>query len=223
MNFMIDYNKKVNLTSITLPEEIVVKHFADSVSVLLCELGKDIFKKEHNVKIIDVGSGAGFPGVPIKILFPNIHLTLLDSSGKRIEFLKLLIQNLNLCDVLCVKARAEEFSKIYMHREKYDLCVSRAVSNLTILSELCLPFVKLNGFFIAYKGHDIFDEITNANKIIKKLGGVLYESQDIKLKLDNSTINHTLIFIKKIVHTPKCFPNNYKQILYNYNVSNKNS
>lgn len=202
MNLLYDWNKKINLTSITDENEIIIKHFADSVSLLSVMQIK-------NSNVIDIGSGAGFPGIPLKILRPQINLTLVDSLGKRVKFLCTVKNDLNLENVNCFHARAEEFVK--NSREAYDICVSRAVANLSVLTEICLPFVKVGGYFIAYKGPQVDDEILHAQNCIKKLGG---EITDIKkICLPFSDIIHSLIFVRKLSNSPLKYPRNYAKIL----------
>lgn len=200
-NFLIEYNKKINLTSIINKNEIFIKHFVDSLTV-----SKFI---KIPCKLIDVGSGAGFPGVPLKILNPNVKLTLLESSNKKCEFLKEL-SNILKINYDIINNRAEILSKNLNYREKFDICVSRAVANLKILSELCIPFIKVNGIFIAMKGPNFETELENSKNIIQKLGCKLKNIKKILLP-DNFGTRY-LIFIQKIKHTPKIYPRNYNKI-----------
>lgn len=198
-DFLIEYNNYVNLTAITDPVEILYKHFIDSI--LLAEHGEI----SGDISLIDVGTGAGFPSVPIKIFLPGIKITLLDSLNKRIEFLK------KLCDKLEIEAefihgRAEDISKKPEYREKFDVSCARAVANLSVLSELCIPFVSVGGRFIAMKGPN--EDISAAAGAIEKLGGIV--SRETNYSLENE--NRRIIQIKKISHTPTKYPRNSSQI-----------
>ena len=190
--FLIEYNKKVNLTAITNKNEIVIKHFIDSLTV-----SKFI---KNSCKLIDIGTGAGFPGVPLKILNSDINLTLLESSKKKCEFLKKL-SNILQINFDIINNRAEILSKNLNYREKFDICVSRAVANLKILAELCIPFVKINGIFIAMKGPNYGSELENSIGIIQKLGGRINKIEQVLLPENYGT--RFLIFIQKIKNTPK--------------------
>ena len=191
---LLEWNKKFNLTSITDPEEIKVKHFEDSLSLLRAI-------KLTGQSIIDVGAGAGFPGVPLKIACPAIKLTLLEATRKKSDFLKHLAATLELKNVEIIWKRAEEFAR--QKREVFDLAISRAVADLNLLCEYCLPFVKLGGMFIAYKGDKIEKEVSQAENAIKLLGGKLKEIQ--KVALSDGTL-HSLVIIKKVSTTPPKFP-----------------
>lgn len=201
-NFVVKYNKKINLTSIIKKNEFFIKHFVDSL--LISEFIKT------PCKLIDVGSGAGFPGVPLKISNSEIKLTLLESSKKKCEFLKEL-SNILKINYDIINNRAEILSKNLNYREKFDICVSRAVANLKILSELCIPFIKVNGIFIAMKGPNFETEFENSKNIIQKLGCKLKNIKKILLP-DNFGTRY-LIFIQKIKNTPKIYPRNYSQII----------
>lgn len=197
-DLLLDWNKKINITRIENDEEIYIKHYLDSV-ILLNNNNKNI-----NKKIIDVGTGGGFPGLPLKIVNNNFKLTLLDSLRKRIDFLQLVIDELKLKDVELIHGRAEDFGQDIKYREKYDICVSRAVAPLNVLSELCLPFVKLGGYFAAYKSENISEEINEAKNAIDKLGGNI---TDIKLiKIPNSDITRKIVIIEKIRKMEKIYP-----------------
>lgn len=192
---LIEWNEKMNLTGITDYEEVLMKHFLDSVSII-----KAVDMKNIN-SLIDIGTGAGFPGIPIKIVFPHIKVTLLDSLQKRIGFLNTVIEELGLVNIDTIHGRAEDFAKNIL-REKYDLCVSRAVANLSTLSELCIPFVKVNGFFVSYKSDKSSEEIDNAKNAIKLLGGTILDT--ISFSIDDN--GRTLVVIKKSNNTSKKYP-----------------
>jgi 16S rRNA (guanine527-N7)-methyltransferase len=195
---LIETNKVMNLTSITEYDEVIIKHFIDSLLVV------NIFDINQSKKMIDVGTGAGFPGIPIKIMFPHLQITLLDSLNKRLKFLNNVIDELGLESIETVHGRAEEYAKNKEYREKYDLCVSRAVSNLATLSEYCLPYVKTGGTFISYKSGTVQEEATEAEKAIKILGGQL---RDITyFQLPDSEIDRSLVIIDKKKPTPGKYP-----------------
>lgn len=197
-NGVIEWNEKVNLTAITDPQEFVVKHFIDSV---LC-VGFDEYKAAK--KVIDVGTGAGFPGVPLAILSQDKEFTLMDSLNKRLKIIDELSAGIGLTNVQTVHARAEELARNKAHREKYDICVSRAVANLTTLSEYCLPFIKVGGYLLAYKGPDAEAELADAKKAISILGGQVEKME--KAQLDDFGLDHRIIFIKKVKNTPAKYP-----------------
>lgn len=197
--FLVEYNKNVNLTAITEPRDILVKHFIDSI--LLCKY-VDIPK---NSTIIDVGTGAGFPSIPLKIYRPDLNITLLDSLNKRINFLKQLCEKLNVpCET--IHGRAEDISKLIEYREKFDFACARAVANLSLLSELCIPFVKINGSFISMKGPS--EDISLGHNAIKILGGS--EVNEIRYDLDKES--RRILISKKLSHTPTKYPRNSSQI-----------
>jgi len=195
---LVEWNENINLTAITEFDEVLKKHFVDSLS--LCK-AIDCTKR---ASVIDIGTGAGFPGLALKIAFPNLEITLLDSLNKRILFLDEVIQTLGLEGINTVHGRAEDYAKPDKLREKYDYCVSRAVANLTTLSEYCLPFVKLGGAFISYKSEKSDEEIQNAKKAIFLLGGE--HKENISFYLPDSDIFRNLVIISKERTCPKKYP-----------------
>ncbi|MBR3032967.1 MAG: 16S rRNA (guanine(527)-N(7))-methyltransferase RsmG [Clostridiales bacterium] len=194
---LVEKNKVMNLTAITEFNEVAIKHFADSLSI-----GRAI--KLDSQKIIDVGTGAGFPGIPLKIVYPGIKLTLLDSLNKRLVFLNEVIDTLGLKDVGTLHARAEEAAGKAVYREQYDVVVSRAVANLSTLVEYCLPFASVGGCFISYKGEKGVEELGEAKKAIKVLGGGNVSVSEFPLI--GSDYSRTLIRIEKLSSTPSKYP-----------------
>ena len=195
---LVEWNKVMNLTGITEYEEVNEKHFVDSLSIVKAI---DISSIET---VIDVGTGAGFPGIPLKIVFPHLKVVLLDSLNKRINFLNTVIDELGLKDIKTIHGRAEDFAKQADYREKFDLCVSRAVANLSTLSEYCIPYVKKDGMFVPYKSGDIEGELENSKKAIHVLGG---KTQNVvKFQLPGSEIGRSFIVIKKLQNTAKKYP-----------------
>lgn len=199
-NMLIEWNSFMNLTAITDFDEVLKKHFTDSVSLIRAI--PDLSEKRF--KVIDVGTGAGFPGIPLKIVFPNISVVLLDSLNKRVNFLNEVISKLQLTDITAMHGRAEDFAQNKEYRESFDLCVSRAVANLATLSEYCLPFVKKNGRFISYKSEKVSEEFEISGKAISVLGGE-YENQ-VTFELPDSDIYRNLFVIKKKSATPGKYP-----------------
>lgn len=203
MDFLIEYNLHTNLTTITNPEDIIVKHFLDSIVI-----GKYI-DINSNIKVVDIGSGAGFPGVPIKICNPGVKLTLIDSLNKRVNFLKVLVKKINIeADIF--HARAEELSLSSQFREKFDLAVSRAVAPLNLLLEYCLPYVKVGGIFVALKGSEISEELNKSLNAIKILGGKLKDI--ISFNLPFSKGKRTLVIVEKKFITSKNYPRKNSKI-----------
>lgn len=196
MNLLLEWNEKINLTAITEPEEIILKHFVDSMTIA------PYLKKCKN--FVDVGTGAGFPGIPIKILMPDIKITLVDSLQKRILFLQNVIEKLNLTQIETIHARAEEFGKNIKFRESFDIATSRAVANLSVLSEYLIPLVKLNGKCICMKGAQVKDEVEGAKKAIQILGGKLVEENEFCLP--NTDMGRTILIIDKVALTPNKYP-----------------
>lgn len=195
---LVEWNKVMNLTGITEYEEVNEKHFVDSLSIVKAV---DISKVQA---VIDIGTGAGFPGIPLKIVFPQLKITLLDSLNKRIKFLDTVITELGLENIETIHGRAEDFAKKAEYREQYDLCVSRAVANLSTLSEYCLPFVRVGGMFVPYKSGEIDQEVNEAGTAIKVLGGKKIEV--VKFQLPESDINRSFVLINKVKNTGKKFP-----------------
>lgn len=196
MNLLLEWNKKINLTAITKPEEIILKHFIDSMTIV-----NDI---EKNARLIDVGTGAGFPGIPLKIIREDIEVMLLDSLNKRIIFLQEVIKQLSLMRIEAVHSRVEEFGKNKKYRESFDYATSRAVANLSTLSEYLIPLVKLEGCCISMKGSEIEEEVQQSKKAILLLGGKIEKIK--KFQLPKSDIDRNVIIIRKVKSTPSKYP-----------------
>lgn len=206
---LVEKNKVMNLTAITERSEVILKHFIDSIA-----LANFYDLKDKRVNIIDVGTGAGFPGIPLKIAFPSINMTLFDSLNKRVKFLQEVIDELqidgmatgnsNIGSCTAIHGRAEEGGQNNELRENFDIAVSRAVANMSVLSEYCIPFVKKEGYFIPYKTGVIDEELSEGKKAISILGGKCEKVE--KLSLPDSDISRSFVFIKKIKPTPKAYP-----------------
>lgn len=196
MNLLLEWNEKINLTAITEPNDVILKHFVDSITI-----SKYI---EKDATLVDVGTGAGFPGIPIKILRPDVKVVLVDSLNKRINFLNEVIKELDLQNIETVHARAEEFGRNKKYRETFDIATSRAVANFSTLSEYLIPLIKENGKVIYMKGSDVKEELENAQKAIKVLGGKIVEKEEFYLP--KSDIKRNIIIVKKVEKTPARYP-----------------
>ena len=195
---LVEWNKVMNLTGITEYEEVNEKHFVDSLSIVKA------IDMDSVETVIDIGTGAGFPGIPLKIAFPNLKVVLLDSLNKRILFLNTVIDTLQLTDIQTIHGRAEDFAKQQAYREQFDLCVSRAVANLATLSEYCLPYVKVDGMFIPYKSGEITEELQQSQNAIHVLGGKVKDV--VKFRLPGTEIGRSFVKIKKVQNTAKKYP-----------------
>jgi len=195
---LLSWNEKMNLTAITAYDEVIEKHFVDSLTIVKA------IDMEKCTTLIDIGTGAGFPGIPLKIVFPHLQVVLVDSLEKRISFLKEVINTLQLQDIVAIHERAENLGKDERYREQFDLCVSRAVSNLSTLSEYCLPFVRNGGKFVSYKGKQVDDEVDKAKRTWEELGGELKEV--MTFQLPESKEDRALVIIEKVNATPEKYP-----------------
>ncbi len=193
---MIEWNENVNLTSILDDEGIAIKHFIDSFTA--------IPHIKHNAKIIDVGTGAGFPGIPFAIVRPDVHVVLIDSLDKRVKFLQEVIHVLDLKNIEAYHSRVEDFAQLPKWRESFDIAVARAVANLPVLIEYCLPFVCIGGIFIAMKGSDIWQEIQSSNRSLQIIGGKIAKEEHFLLP--GTDMERTLVVIEKTIRTPKNYP-----------------
>lgn len=195
---LIEWNEKINLTAITDFDEVIKKHFLDSIAI-----GR-VISQMDSVSILDIGTGAGFPGIPIKIAFPNIEIVLMDSLNKRVTFLNEVITALSLTKIEAIHGRAEDFAKKDLLREKFDYCVSRAVANLSSLCEFCLPYVKVGGKFISYKSEKAKEELIASENAISILGGGNVACDEFSLP--DTDFNRTFILIEKVKETPAKYP-----------------
>ena len=197
-NLLQEWDEKINLTAITEDEEVIKKHFIDCIKAF----SENQFKEAKT--LIDVGTGAGFPGLPIAIMKEDLNITLLDSLNKRVNFLNIVKNSLNLTNVTTIHSRAEDGARNKELREKFDIATSRAVANMAVLSEFCLPYVKVGGYFIALKGPAITDELNDAKNAIGTLGGKLIEV--IEVSVEGTDLKHNLVVIKNVKETPKTYP-----------------
>lgn len=195
---LVDWNTRMNLTGITEFNDVVIKHFADSAAIARTDLMTQV------KSLIDIGTGAGFPGMVLKILYPEVKVTLLDTLNKRLIFLQAVIDELGLEEIETVHSRAEDYVKKPGIRESYDLCVSRAVADLRVLSEYCMPYVKIGGYFVPYKSGTVDEECKNAEKTVKTLGGKPCGVN--KFELPENSGARSLVIIKKTLNTPKKYP-----------------
>lgn len=195
---LVEKNKVMNLTAIIEYKDVVIKHFADSISIIKAVNMSEV------TNIIDIGTGAGFPGMVLKIVFPDVKITLLDSLNKRVNFLNEVITELQLKDINAIHGRAEDYAHNDTYREKYDLCVSRAVANLSTLSEYCIPYVKVGGKFVSYKAGECEEEINNAKKAVNMLGGKIEDTVDFILP--ETDISRTFVIIDKLRNTSVKYP-----------------
>ena len=199
---LVEKNKVMNLTAITEYEEVITKHFLDSLAVVKTSCFKS--EKLAGKRLIDIGTGAGFPGIPLKIAFPELEILLLDSLNKRINFLNEVTEMLGLTKINTVHGRAEDYAKQKGYRESFDFCVSRAVANLSTLSEYCIPFVKPGGCFISYKSGSVDQELIQAEKAVKILGG--QREEVVRFSLADTDMDRSFVVIRKAKPTPKKYP-----------------
>lgn len=200
--YLVEKNKVMNLTAITEYEEVITKHFLDSLAVVKTSCFKS--EKLAGKRLIDIGTGAGFPGIPLKIAFPELEILLLDSLNKRINFLNEVTEMLGLTKINTVHGRAEDYAKQKGYRESFDFCVSRAVANLSTLSEYCIPFVKQGGCFISYKSGSVDQELIQAEKAVKILGG--QREEVVRFSLADTDMDRSFVVIRKAKPTPKKYP-----------------
>ena len=198
MDFMLEWNEKINLTTITQHDEVIIKHFLDSLTVLATG------EIRQNAKVIDIGTGAGFPAIPLRLARPDMKLTMLDSLGKRVNFLKDACKLTDIGNAECLHGRAEDYAQNPDYREAFDVATARSVASLNVLCEYCLPYVKVGGVFMAMKGVEIGEELKVAERAIALLGGRVKEVKNCPLPF--SDITHSIVMIEKIKKCPTNFP-----------------
>lgn len=201
---LLDANRKFNLTRITDPTEIVTKHFLDSLMCLAAE------PPDHGASAIDIGTGAGFPGIPIKIVRPDLNITLMDGTLKKVRFVESVVDSLGLENAASVHARAEDLGKDRGYREQYDAAYARALAEMPVLVELCLPYVRIGGHFVATKGPEIDAELDEARELIQELGGVI--EKIVRAHIPTTDIGRSIIVIRKTAPTPSRYPRPYSKI-----------
>ena len=197
-DYMLEYNKNINLTAITDKQDIYIKHYLDSISIL------GYFDIPPNSKSIDIGTGAGFPSIPVKLLREDIDMTLVDSLNKRIIFLQNLIEKLNLKNIIPIHSRAEELAHKKEFRQSYDICMSRAVANMSTLAEYCTPFLKKGGHLLCLKGQNVDDELKNCQNAMKKLKCKIVDKKEVQLPF--SDLHHNIVVVEKLGDTPDIYP-----------------
>lgn len=202
---LVEWNEKINLTAITDFEDVFIKHFVDSLSFINAFDSFDALEKSTKDKVLcDVGTGAGFPGIPLKILLPDLKVVLFDSLDKRIKFLNCIIEELELEEIEAIHGRVEDLAKNPLYRESFDFATARAVASLPVLSEYCIPFVKKNGYFIAMKSDKAYDELSNSDNALKLLGGKL--ENKVEFDLPDTDLFRVILVIRKCLNTPNKYP-----------------
>jgi len=201
---LVEGNEVMNLTAITDYDEVLLKHYIDSLAINKAIDDESNWNLKNKIKVMDIGTGAGFPGIPLKIIYDNLDIVLLDSMNKKVKFLNEVTDKLKLSNIKAIHGRAEDFAKDLSYRQSFDLCVSRAVSNLATLSEYCLPYVKVGGAFISYKSGEIEAELKDSERAIKMLGGQILKVE--KMTLPGSDIERSFVVIEKVKNTSTIYP-----------------
>ena len=201
---LVEGNEVMNLTAITDYDEVLLKHYIDSLAINKAIDDESNWNLNNKIKVMDIGTGAGFPGIPLKIIYDNLDIVLLDSMNKKVKFLNEVTDKLKLSNIKAIHGRAEDFAKDLSYRQSFDLCVSRAVSNLATLSEYCLPYVKVGGAFISYKSGEIDIELKDSERAIKMLGGKILKVE--KMTLPGSDIERSFVVIEKVKNTSTIYP-----------------